>query len=155
VGLSGRERVYDWGETEDGTCYIAMEYVPGGTLKEWLGEMSPLESREAAAMAVQIARALGATHKRGMVHRDTKPHNVLVIASGDLKVTDFGIARAASAATISVTNAVFGTVGYISPEQALEEPVSPRTELYILGVILYEMLTGDRPKVLTPLSPSN
>ena len=115
MGLSGRERVYDRGETEDGTCYIAMEYVPGGTLKEWLGEMSPLESREAAAMAVQIAGALGATHKRGVVHRDTKPHNVLVIASGDLKVTDFGIARAASAATISVTNAVFGAVGYISP----------------------------------------
>ncbi|HEY0128106.1 MAG TPA: hypothetical protein VGB40_02970 [Rubrobacteraceae bacterium] len=60
MGLSGRERVYDRGETEDGTCYIAMEYVPGGTLKEWLGEMSPLESREAAAMAVQIAGALGA-----------------------------------------------------------------------------------------------
>ena len=119
MGLSGRERVYDRGETEDGTCYIAMEYVPGGTLKEWLGEMSPLESSEAAAMADQIAGALGAAHKRGVVHRDIKPHNVLVTASGGLKVTDFVIAMAASAGTISVPNAVFGTAGYISPEQTL------------------------------------
>ena len=145
VGLSGRERVYDRGETEDGTCYIAMEYVPGGTLREWLGEMSPLESREATAMAFQIANALGAAHKRGVVHRDIMPHNVLVTASGDLKVTDFGIARAASTATISMTNAVFGTAGYILPEQVLGEPVSPGTSLYSLGVILYEMLTGELP----------
>jgi eukaryotic-like serine/threonine-protein kinase len=138
-------QVYDRGETEDGTCYIAMEYVPGGTLKEWLGEKGPLEPRKAAAVAAQIAVALGAAHERGVVHRDIKPQNVLVTASGDLKVTDFGIARAASAATISVTNAVFGTAGYLSPEQALGEPVSPRSDLYSLGVILYEMLTGDLP----------
>ncbi len=138
-------QVYDRGETEDGTCYIAMEYVPGGTLKEWLGERGLLEPRKAAAVTAQIAEALGAAHERGVIHRDIKPQNVLVTASGDLKVTDFGIARAASAATISVTNAVFGTAGYLSPEQALGEPVSPRSDLYSLGVILYEMLTGELP----------
>ena len=138
-------QVYDRGETEDGTLYIAMEYVSGGTLKERLVEGGPLESGPAAGAATQIAAALGAAHERGVIHRDVKPQNVLVSASGDLKVTDFGIARAASAVTISVTNAVFGTAGYISPEQALGEPATPRSDLYSLGVVLYEMLTGELP----------
>ena len=138
-------QVYDRGQTEDGTLYIAMEFVPGGTLKERLAEGGPLEPGAAAAAAAQIAGALGAAHERGVVHRDVKPQNVLVSASGDLKVTDFGIARAASAVTISVTNAVFGTAGYLSPEQALGEPATPRSDLYSLGVVLYEMLTGELP----------
>jgi eukaryotic-like serine/threonine-protein kinase len=138
-------QVYDRGECEDGTCYIAMEYVSGGTLKKRIEEKGPFEPRKAAAVAAQIADALGEAHERGVIHRDIKPQNVLVTSSGDLKVTDFGIARAASAVTISVTNAVFGTAGYISPEQALGEPVSPASDLYSLGVILYEMLTGELP----------
>ena len=138
-------QVYDRGETEDGTCYIAMEYVSGGTLKKRIEEKGPFESRKAAAVAAQIADALGEAHEHGVIHRDIKPQNVLVTSSGDLKVTDFGIARAASAVTISVTNAVFGTAGYISPEQALGESVSPASDLYSLGVILYEMLTGELP----------
>src|SRR5215204_3621400 len=138
-------QVYDMGETEDGTSYIAMEYVPGGTLKEQIERRGPFGTRETAAVAAQIADALGAAHERGVIHRDIKPQNVLVTSSGDLKVTDFGIARAASAVTISVTNAIFGTAGYISPEQALGEPVSPASDLYSLGVILYEMLTGELP----------
>jgi eukaryotic-like serine/threonine-protein kinase len=138
-------RVYDRGETEDGTCYIAMEYVSGGTLKKRIEEKGPFEPRKAAAVAAQIADALGEAHEHGVIHRDIKPQNVLVTSSGDLKVTDFGIARAASAATISVTNAVFGTAGYLSPEQALGEPVSPASDLYSLGVILYEMLTSELP----------
>src|SRR5215204_6126677 len=138
-------QVYDRGEAEDGTSYIAMEYVPGGTLKEQIGRRAPFGDRETAAVGAQIADALGEAHERGVIHRDIKPQNVLVTSSGNLKVTDFGIARAASFVTISVTNAVFGTAGYISPEQALGEPVSPASDLYSLGVILYEMLTGELP----------
>ena len=147
-------QVYERGETEDGTSYIAMEYVPGGTLKEQIERRAPFGARETAAVGAQIADALGAAHERGVIHRDIKPQNVLVSASGDLKVTDFGIARAGSAVTSSASSAIFGTAGYISPEQALGEPVSPRTELYSLGVILYEMLTGERSsKSLNPVIP--
>jgi serine/threonine-protein kinase len=148
--------IFDRGESEDGTYYIAMEYLPGGTLKDRILKRGALPAYTAAAVALQMAEALRAAHERDVIHRDIKPHNILVTGSGDVKVTDFGIARAASAATISVTNAVFVTVGYISPEQALGEPVSPRTELYILGVILYEMLTGERsPKSLNPVIPKD
>ena len=106
-------QVYDRGETEDGTSYIAMEYVPGGTLKEQIERRGPFGTSETAAVGAQIVDALGAAHERGMVHRDIKPQNVLVSASGDLKVTDFGIARAASAVTSSASGAIFGTAGYI------------------------------------------
>ena len=138
-------QVYDKGETEDGTSYIAMEYVPGGTLKERIERRGPFGARETAAVGAQIADALGAAHGRGVIHRDIKPQNVLVTASGDLKVTDFGIAMASSAVTSSASGAIFGTAGYISPEQAMGEPVGPQSDLYSLGVILYEMLTGELP----------
>jgi serine/threonine protein kinase len=138
-------QVYDRGEAEDGTSYIAMEYVPGGTLKEQIGRRAPFRDREAAAVGAQIADALEAAHERGVIHRDIKPQNVLVTALGNLKVTDFGIARAASAVTSSASGAIFGTAGYISPEQALGEPVGPASDLYSLGVVLYEMLTGELP----------
>src|SRR5829696_8520027 len=138
-------QVYDRGETEDGISYIAMEYVPGGTLKEKIDERGSLGVREAAGVAAQISLALEAAHERGVIHRDIKPQNVLVTSSGDLKVTDFGIARAASAVTSSASSTVFGTAGYISPEQAMGEPVGPASDLYSLGVILYEMLTGELP----------
>ena len=138
-------QVYDRGETEDGTSYIAMEYVPGGTLQEQIGRRAPFRDREAAGVGAQIADALEAAHERGVIHRDIKPQNVLVTALGNLKVTDFGIARAASAVTSSASGAIFGTAGYISPEQALGEPVGPASDLYSLGVVLYEMLTGELP----------
>jgi serine/threonine-protein kinase len=138
-------QVYDRGETEDGTSYIAMEYLSGGTLKEHIGRRAPFGGRETAAVGAQIADALGAAHERGVIHRDIKPQNVLVTASGNLKVTDFGIARAASAITSSASGAILGTAGYISPEQAMGEPVGPASDLYSLGVILYEMLTGELP----------
>ena len=138
-------QVYDAGESEDGTCYIAMEYVSGGTLKQRLEGEETFDAGTAAAVAAQIAGALEAAHGRGVIHRDIKPQNVLVTYSGDLKVTDFGIARAASAVTSSATGAFFGTAAYISPEQAMGEPVGPASDLYSLGVVLYEMLTGELP----------
>jgi len=137
--------IYDRGEAEDGTYYIAMEYLPGGTLKDRILRKGALPPKTAAAVALQIAEALKAAHQRGVVHRDIKPHNILITESGDLKVTDFGIARAASSSTMTRTGAVLGTAHYISPEQAMGEPVGPPSDLYSLGVVLYEMLTGQLP----------
>jgi serine/threonine protein kinase len=138
-------QVYDRGETEEGASYIAMEYVPGGTLKEWISREGPLEAADAAGIGAQVAEALGAAHDRGMVHRDIKPQNVLLAARGGAKVADFGIARAGSSATISRTGSVMGTAGYMSPEQALGKPATPKSDLYSLGVVLYEALTGELP----------
>jgi eukaryotic-like serine/threonine-protein kinase len=138
-------QVYDRGESGDRSSYIAMEYVPQGTLKERISERGPLDPGISASLALQIAEALGAAHERGVVHRDIKPQNVLLSATGDAKVADFGIARAASAATISQASVVLGTASYMSPEQALGEPATPRSDLYSLGVVLYEMLTGQLP----------
>src|SRR5919112_2353635 len=136
-------QIYNRSEAEDGTSYIVMEYVPGGTLSEQIDESGPFEASKAAAVAAQIAEALGAAHERGVIHRDIKPQNVLMGTSGDLKVTDFGIARAA--VTGGASSVIFGTAGYISPEQAMGEPVGPASDLYSLGVILYELLTGELP----------
>jgi eukaryotic-like serine/threonine-protein kinase len=138
-------QVYDRGETREGASYIAMEYVPGGTLEEWISRDGPLEAAAAAAIGAQVAEALGAAHDRSMVHRDIKPQNVLLTANGGAKVADFGIARAGSSATISRTGFVMGTAGYMSPEQALGEPATPKSDLYSLGVVLYEALTGELP----------
>src|SRR5919107_29054 len=138
-------QVYDRGDTEDGASYIAMEYVPGGTLKEKIVGEGPLGTREAAALVAQVAEALGAAHERGMVHRDIKPQNVLLTDKGDVKVADFGIARAGSSVTISKTGTVMGTAGYMSPEQALGKPATSKSDLYSLGVVLYEALTGELP----------
>jgi tRNA A-37 threonylcarbamoyl transferase component Bud32 len=138
-------QVYDRGTAGDGSSYIAMEYVPGGTLKERASRSGPLAPETAVSLALQIADALGAAHERGIVHRDIKPQNVLLTATGDAKVTDFGIARASSAATISQRSVVLGTASYMSPEQAMGEPATPKSDLYSLGVVLYEMLTGELP----------
>ena len=138
-------QIYDRGDTEDGSSYIAMEYVPGGTLKEKIVGDGPLGTRGAAALGAQVAAALGAAHERGMVHRDIKPQNVLLTDRGDAKVADFGIARAGSSVTISRTGSVLGTAGYMSPEQALGKPATPKSDLYSLGVVLFEALTGELP----------
>ena len=140
-------QVYDRGVTEDGTSYIAMEYVPGGTLKERITHDGPLDAKDAASFGYQVAEALGAAHAKGVIHRDIKPQNVLITAPGEAKVADFGIARALSAAADSrtKTGAVMGTAGYMSPEQALGEPATPKSDLYSLGIVLYEALTGKLP----------
>src|SRR3712207_2604986 len=137
--------IFDRGESEDGTYYIAMEYLPGGTLKDRIMTKGALPARTAAEVALQIAEALHAAHKRGVIHRDIKPHNILITDSGNVKVTDFGIARAASSSTMTRTGSILGTAHYISPEQAMGEPVGPASDLYSLGVVLYEMLTGELP----------
>ncbi len=137
--------IFDRGASEDGTYYIAMEYLPGGTLKDRIMKRGALPPRTAAAVALQIAEALCAAHERGVIHRDIKPHNILITESGDVKVTDFGIARAASSSTMTRTGSILGTAHYISPEQAMGEPVGPASDLYSLGVVLYEMLTGELP----------
>src|SRR5919202_764793 len=136
--------IYDWGRSEDGAYYMAMEYVPGGMLKDRIKRDGTLGPGTASGVALQIADALQAAHERGVVHRDIKPQNVLVTGAGDVKVADFGIARAASS-TATATGIVLGTAGYLSPEQAKGEPVGPRSDLYSLGVVLYEMLTGNLP----------
>jgi hypothetical protein len=138
-------QVYDQGRTEDGRLYIAMEHVAGGSLEDLLARRGALEPAEATLLASQVADALAAAHGRGIVHRDIKPQNVLIGEAGKAKVADFGIALAASASTTSGTNRVFGTASYMSPEQAMGGQVGPTSDLYSLGVVLYEMLTGRVP----------
>ena len=138
-------QVYDQGHAEDGRLYIAMEHVPGGNLKDLITRRGALEPAEAALLAWQVAEALGAAHERGIVHRDVKPQNVLIGEAGEAKVADFGIALAASTNTSAGTNRVFGTASYMSPEQAMGERVGAASDLYSLGVVLYEMLTGTLP----------
>jgi serine/threonine-protein kinase len=137
--------IFDRGESEDGTYYIAMEYLSGGTLKDRILKRGALPARTAAAVALQIAEALKVAHDSDVIHRDIKPHNILITDSGDIKVTDFGIARAASSSTMTRTGSILGTAHYLSPEQAMGEPVGPSSDIYSLGVVLYEMLTGELP----------
>jgi hypothetical protein len=137
--------VYDYGDDERGPPYIAMEHVAGGTLKDRIRERGKLPPRVAAGVALQIATALEAAHQRGIVHRDVKPENVLVTEEGDVKVADFGIARAAEATAVTATSTVLGSVRYLSPEQASGGEVGPASDLYSLGVVLYEMLSGEVP----------
>jgi beta-lactam-binding protein with PASTA domain/predicted Ser/Thr protein kinase len=138
--------VYDRGEWE-GTSYIAMEYVPGRTLKELVQETdppTPLEPQRAVDLAVQILRAARFAHRRGVIHRDFKPHNVIVDDEDRAKVTDFGIARA-GASDMTQTGSIMGTAQYLSPEQAQGHAVTARSDLYSIGIVLYEMLTGRVP----------
>ena len=138
-------RVFDSGETEDGSPYMAMELASGGTLKDRIRSAGPLPPREAARVALQVAEALGAAHEAGIVHRDVKPENVLLTETGEVKVGDFGIARATEATAMTNTSMILGTAPYLSPEQARGEPVGPSSDLYSLGVVLYESLTGRTP----------
>ncbi len=132
-------------EPELGTPYIVLEYVDGETLKGLIRRGGPMEIPQALAYAIEIARALGAAHERRIVHRDVKPHNVLIDPEGGAKITDFGIARSLSEEGLTLAGRVLGTTDYVSPEQALGQPVTPQSDLYSLGVVLYEMLTGDVP----------
>jgi serine/threonine-protein kinase len=133
------------GEEEIGTPYIVLEFVDGETLKDVIRRDAPLEIAQALAYAIEIARALGAAHERQIVHRDVKPHNVLISSEGAAKITDFGIARTLTEEGLTMVGRVLGTTDYVSPEQALGEAVTGQSDLYSLGVVLYEMLTGEVP----------
>ena len=136
--------VYDTG-SDDGTHYIVMEYIEGRTLRDLIREEGPLLPERAAELAGDVCAALAFAHSHGIVHRDVKPANIMLTKTGEVKVTDFGIARAASSETVTQTATVLGTAQYFSPEQAQAGPVDSRSDIYSLGVVLYEMLTRQVP----------
>jgi len=125
--------------------YIVMEYVDGITLKEYIEQQGTINTREAVYFVTQILRALQHAHDRGIVHRDVKPQNIMLISDGTIKVTDFGIARFSRSETSTITDLAIGSVHYISPEQAKGSVTDAKTDIYSVGVVLYEMLTGRLP----------
>jgi serine/threonine protein kinase len=137
--------IFDWGEAEDSTYYIVMEYVPEGDLGDRIKTEGRLSPGTAAGVTLQVAEALQAAHKHGIIHRDVKPRNILLAGSEHIKVADFGIARAVDSTTVSHSGDILGSVKYMSPEQAAGERVGPESDLYSLGVVLYETLTGRVP----------
>src|SRR3954447_18181745 len=138
--------IYDWGE-EEGTYFIVMEYVEGRPLRQVIREDGPIPPPRAAEIGADIAAALSFAHKNNVIHRDVKPGNVLISPNGQVKVTDFGIARAAGNAqeALTQTGAVMGTATYFSPEQAQGRPIDYRSDVYALGIVLYEMVVGRPP----------
>jgi serine/threonine-protein kinase len=136
--------VIDAGE-DGGHPYIVFEYVEGETLKQRIARLGALDTQEALAYAIEIARGLTVAHARNMVHRDIKPQNVLIDAEGRAKLTDFGISRQLEQDGMTATGRVLGTTDYVAPEQAMGHPVDIRSDIYSLGVVLYEMLIGQVP----------
>jgi eukaryotic-like serine/threonine-protein kinase len=138
------ERIYEYGEHE-GRPFMALEYLPGGTLEERLSPRRPVPDDEAASIAADLAAGLAHAHAQGLVHRDLKPANVLFDGEGRGKIADFGIARLAGAETFTEDGTVMGTAAYISPEQAAGEAATPASDVYAFGVILFRLLTGRLP----------
>jgi len=136
--------VIDAGE-DKGHPYIVFEYVEGETLKQRINRVGALDAQEALAYAIEIARGLTVAHARKMVHRDIKPQNVLIDSEGRAKLTDFGISRQLESDGLTATGRVLGTTDYVSPEQAMGHGVDQRSDIYSLGVVLYEMLIGQVP----------
>ena len=136
--------IHEIDETEDGRLFIAMAFYQGDTLKQKI-ERGPLRVEEAVDIAFRIARGLGRAHEAGIVHRDIKPGNIMITERGDVKIVDFGLAKLAGQAKLTKTGSTLGTAAYMSPEQARSEEVDHRTDIWSLGVVLYEMLTGQLP----------
>ena len=134
--------IYDVG-SENGMYFIVMEYVEGITLKTYIEKKGQLNFKEAISIAIQVGRGIEAAHQKGIIHRDIKPQNIIISTEGKVKVTDFGIARAASSNTIHAD--VMGSVHYSSPEQARNGFVDGKSDIYSLGIVMYEMVTGRVP----------
>ncbi len=144
-------RVYDVGET-DGRPYIVMEFVEGETVADLLARTGKLPPAQAVDLCVQACAGLGAAHAVGLVHRDVKPRNLLISHDGTVKVSDFGIARLEDGTHLTLTGTVLGTTAYLAPEQALGDNVTPATDVYSLGAVLYELLTATPPRRLDTLA---
>ena len=140
--------IYDVGADkidEESIYYIVMEYIDGTTLKDIIDSKGKLSEDDAIDYSIQILRALKDAHDHNVVHRDIKPHNIMITKQGTVKVTDFGIARASTSTTVTTTSDVLGSVHYISPEQARGGYTDNKTDIYSFGIVLYEMLTGKKP----------
>ena len=144
VNHEGIANVYDYGE-DSGWAFLVMEYVPGDSLARILERDKVLPETKVMDIVAQTARALYAAHEAGLVHRDVKPGNLLITPEGQVKITDFGIARVADQVGLTATGQVMGTVQYLSPEQATGKPATPSTDIYSLGIVAYECLAGKRP----------
>ncbi|GAA1462250.1 protein kinase domain-containing protein [Williamsia maris] len=136
--------VYDQGVDGD-YAFLVMELVEGGTLRELLRERGPMPPHAAAAVAIPVLGGLGAAHAHGLVHRDVKPENVLISENGEVKVVDFGLVRAIAAAGITSNSVILGTAAYLSPEQVESADADARSDIYSMGILIFEMLTGTTP----------
>lgn len=144
----GLVAVYDQGfgtPHDPGQPFLVMELVDGGTLRELLDERGPMPPHAVAAVLRPVLGALGIAHRAGLVHRDVKPENILISDEGDVKVVDFGLVRAIAAAGITSTNVILGTAAYLSPEQVRDGEAEPASDVYGVGVLTYELLTGHQP----------
>ncbi|MEO5952520.1 MAG: protein kinase, partial [Chloroflexia bacterium] len=137
--------VYDFGEGPDGSMFIAMQFVEGQDLKEILQRRGRMTAAETVSIVTQVCAALQAAHARGFIHRDVKPQNILVDRKGHARLSDFGIVKALSGPELTQTGMTFGTAAYLSPEQATGEPIGPPSDVYALGCVMYEMLSGTPP----------
>lgn len=137
--------VYDFGEAPDGSMFIAMQFVEGQDLKEILQRRGRMTAAETVSIITQVCSALQAAHARGLIHRDVKPQNILLDRKGHARLGDFGIVKALSGPELTQTGMTFGTAAYLSPEQATGEPIGPPSDVYALGCVMYEMLTGMPP----------
>jgi serine/threonine-protein kinase len=137
--------IYDVGEGPDGTLFIAMQYVEGPDLKSVLWKRGRLSPGEVIALSRQVCAALAVAHRSGLIHRDVKPQNILIDTEGNARLTDFGIVKTLAAPSLTQSGMTFGTAAYLSPEQATGMQVGPASDIYALGCVMYEMLSGAPP----------